>query len=628
MIWSKYKQVALHLALIVALYSITRLFFLIFNFGYFTPSTKLIAAFFYGLRFDAVAISWTNGFLFAALLLPFPFVQNKIFITLYRILFIGINACALLLNSIDIGYFEFTQKRSTFDLFQTLSGANDGIQSLPSYIRDYWYILFLWLAILIILIKYSKIPLEKPQKYSLKSILSLLAVLVFIYTPLLVIAIRGGLQYRPISMISATSYLQGKEAALVLNTPFCIIKSISKPALNPVRYFSKKDALSIYSPFHQETDSVAFTPKNVVLIIMESFSMEYTGFAAHEKTLTPFLDSLSEHSTYFTRAYANGKTSIKGIPSILASLPTLFDGSFIYSPYNANSFESIATALTQKGYSSSFYHGGHNGTMGFDAFVKAAGFEKYYGKNEYPNNNDYDGDWGIFDEPFFQFFKQGLDQQKKPFVSCFFSLSSHHPYRLPEKYQDKFKGNTLAISSSIQYADYALSKFFESAKKSSWFANTLFVITADHTSMSNKAAFQTDAGIYHVPLLIFDPQKNKKEEQTKIVQQIDIMPSILGLLHYDLPYFAFGHDVNSSTQQGFSISYNGQFYQLITSKYCVQFNDNKIIAVYDLNQDAMLQNNLYPLSNSTLSEAENLLKAFIQVYNQSLLENKMTYSKN
>jgi len=198
---------------------------------------------------------------------------------------------------------------------------------------------------------------------------------------------------------------------------------------------------------------------------MESLGSEYTALAKDKQSLTPFLDSLADKSTQFVNAYANGKTSIKGIPAIVAGIPTLFDGSFTYSAYNANSFESIGSLLKKKGYSTSFYHGGNNGTMGFDVFAKAAGFDRYYGRNEYPNPVDYDGHWGIFDESFFQFFKAQLDQEKKPFATCFFSLSSHHPYTLPEKHKGRFKGNSLAIGASIQYADYALVQFFETAKK-------------------------------------------------------------------------------------------------------------------------------------------------------------------
>jgi phosphoglycerol transferase MdoB-like AlkP superfamily enzyme len=283
----------------------------------------------------------------------------------------------------------------------------------------------------------------------------------------------------------------------------------------------------------------------------------------------------------------------------------------------------MASTLKKKGYSTSFYHGGNNGTMGFDVFSKAAGFDKYVGRNEYSNQQDFDEHWGIYDEPFFQFFKSQLDHEKIPFASCFFSLSSHHPYSLPEKYKSKFKGNELVISASVQYADYALAKFFEAAKKSAWYKNTVFVITSDHTSMSKSEKYQTDIGIYSIPLIIFEPSENKGKLIDKTIQQIDIFPSILNKLHYNIPYFAFGQGYADNNESA-AITFNGQYYQLITAQYCLQFDGEKTIAVYNMKEDKLLKDNLINKAKTNFKKEEELLKAIIQTYNQSLIENKMT----
>lgn len=626
MIFKKYKFVLKQLALLIVLYTATRLLFLLFNYSYFENSKTLISSFFYGIRFDLVVICWLNGLLFITALLPFKFTEHKIFTRIYQFLFISINAFALLFNCIDIGYFEFIQKRSTYDLFQTLGGENDGMQLLPQYIADYWYALLIWLAVILSLIYFNFY--KKTESFSLTTnskIIQLISVF-FGFLPLMGLGARGGWQYRPIDMITATNYAEGKNVSLVLNSPFCIMKSANRSLLQPVTYFSPAELTKLYTTYHFNRDSVAFQQKNVVFIIMESFGSEYTSLANDNESLTPFLDSLSKKSKLFTHAYANGKTSIKGIPAIVAGIPTLFDGSFTYSAYNANSFESIGSLLKKKGYNTSFYHGGNNGTMGFDVFSKAAGFDYYFGRNEYPNSQDYDGHWGIFDEPFFQFFKTQLDKEKKPFSVCFFSLSSHHPYTLPVKYKGKFKGNSLAIGASIQYADYALAKFFESAKTANWFNNTIFVITADHTSISKNERYQTDAGIYSIPLLIYNPSQSNGEIIERTVQQIDIVPTILSQLNYDLPYFAYGNDINSS-KAGYAISFNGQYYQLITAKYCLQFDGEKTIAVFDMAKDQLMKNNLVQMARINFKKEENLLKAIIQTYNQSLIENKMTWSK-
>lgn len=622
---NKYLRVVKQIGLLFVLYAFTRLLFLFFNYSYFKGNGYLFLSFFYGLRFDAVVISTLNSVLFLVYLLPFKYTVKPLFLRIYNLLFVLVNAIALLFNCIDIAYFEFTQKRSTFDLFQTLTGANDGMQVLPSYISHYWYILIIWLTIVFILIYTVKQKTSPYLPISVKEKVLHLLVIVFVFTPLALISSRGGIQYRPITMISAATYNHGKNVSLILNTPFSILRTFNKPVLSPVKYFDSDKLVTIYNPYQQCPEQpYTFNQKNVVIIIMESIGSEYTALAQDGKSLTPFLDSLSNYSTVYNQAYANGKTSIKGIPAVVAGIPTLFDGSFINSPYNTNRIESIATLLKAKNYSSSFYHGGINGTMGFDVFAKAAGFEKYYGRNEYPNKNDFDGNWGIFDEPFFQYFKNNLDKENTPFISCIFSLSSHHPYTLPDKYKHKFTRNELEISATIQYADYALLKFFETAQQSSWFKNTLFVITSDHTSMSINPKYQTAAGIYSIPLIVFDPSKPNGKTINKITQQIDILPLILHHLNYDLPYFSFGtKPCNNHAEEHFSVSYNGHFYQLITEKFCVQFDGENTIAVFDMKNDRLLSNNIVNQSGVDYRHEETLLKAIIQSYNNSLIENKM-----
>ena len=192
MILQKYKLVFKQLALLICLYAYTRLLFLVFNFSYFTHSESIISPFIYGIRFDLVVICWLNGLLFITLLLPFKFIQHPYFKKTYRIIFIVINALALLFNCIDIGYFEFIQKRSTFDLFQTLGGENDGMQLLPQYIADYWFVLLIWISVITALVYFSKNKETKTIEWTNKLKFIQLASLFCIFLPLLVIGSRGG----------------------------------------------------------------------------------------------------------------------------------------------------------------------------------------------------------------------------------------------------------------------------------------------------------------------------------------------------------------------------------------------------------------------------------------------------
>ena len=169
-----------------------------------------------------------------------------------------------------------------------------------------------------------------------------------------------------------------------------------------------------------------------------------------QNSFTPFIDSLIQESLVFTNGFSNGRRSIEGIPAVIAGIPSLMNSPFITSAYSGDKFYSLPYLLKQEGYNTSFYHGGTNGTMGFDNFCKAAGIDAYYGRYEYNNDKDFDGNWGIFDEPFLQFMAKSLDKTPQPFMASVFTLSSHHPYTIPEKYKNKFiKGNEFQRTSQL-----------------------------------------------------------------------------------------------------------------------------------------------------------------------------------
>ena len=315
---------------------------------------------------------------------------------------------------------------------------------------------------------------------------------------------------------------------------------------------------------------------------------------------------------------------MEGLPAILGSLPTLMNNPYSSSSYSGNEITTFATALKEKGYQTSIFHGGANGTMGFDAFSKIAGIEKYYGRTEYGNEKDYDGNWGIFDEPFFQYFAQHLDKTQQPFFGSFFSLSSHHPYTLPEKFKGEFKEGPLKIHASIRYSDFALRQFFETAKKMSWYNNTLFIITADHTGTAAEEFYTNSVGMYQIPLVLFKPGSALKGSNDGITQQIDIMPSVLDYMNYDKRFFSFGESVFDTTADRFAINYLNNIYQILDDEYVLQSDKDKPLALYHYKTDSLLKNNLLEKEKLVKYKLDLKLKAIIQTYNHSLINNRQT----
>jgi uncharacterized sulfatase len=380
-------------------------------------------------------------------------------------------------------------------------------------------------------------------------------------------------------------------------------------------------AKKYFNPIIQNEISKDSSTKNIVLIIVESLGKEYVGFYNHQKGFTPFLDSLMQYSLVYTHAYANGKRSIEGIPSIIASMPSLMNNDYNNSIYQSNRLRGIGDYLKEVGYDASFYHGGKNGTMSFDNFIAITNSGKYFGMNEYPNQEkDFDGNWGIYDEPYLHYFANELNQKKQPFFTTVFTLSSHHPYNIPENKKHLFAEGTLPIHKSIRYTDYSLKQFFEIAKKTPWFNHTIFIITADHSAENETPYYQTEQGKYEVPLIVFDPHKNKFKTDTLTAQHLDILPNIIRK-KYSQNSFSFGNILDDKTNR-FAIQYFNGIYQLIQWPFVYQFNGENGSAFYDLTSDALMQHNLIDKKITVQLKMDTLLKSYIQQYNFDLIHNK------
>jgi arylsulfatase A-like enzyme len=621
------------LALLLALYSFCRILFYAFNHSYFSDLNivTIFPLLFYGIYFDVSTVLLLNLMFIFFCLFPAPFREKKIYKLVLQYLFIIINSIALLANCIDLAYFKFTLKRTTADVFSFFEGGmgNDLARLLPTFLKDYWYIFLIWgiLTWCVVLI-YKKTEKTGIFIKSLKSFS--LHFFIFLITLLLTIIIsRGGVQLRPIGIVTAGEFTEGKNVPLILNTPFSIMKTIEVQGITPTIYFTSESEINkIYNPKHLPGKG-EFRKLNVFIIALESFSKEYIGaINGKKKGDTPFLDSLMTEGLVFVNAIANGKKSIEGIPAIISGIPTWSDEPYLTSRYGNNQVNSLANLLKEEGYSTSFFHGGTNGTMGFDDFVKLIGYENYYGRKEYNNEKDYDGNWGIWDEEFLQYTANTITHFSQPFCTALFTLTSHHPYPIPPKYKERFKEKEgeLEIEKTISYTDYSLKRFFETAKTTPWFRNTLFVLVADHTGISNDPFYTNRVGNYSIPIIYYLPGSELKGIDSTITQQIDIMPSVLDYLNYPKPYFAFGNSVFDSTASHFSLTYYNGSYQLFENYYLHEFSEsNKKPELFYYKKDSLLQNNLNDKEKEIAKKMEDKTKAIIQTYEQSIINNKMTF---
>lgn len=604
--------------LILVTYQLSRILFFFMNMELFERFTLKI--FIGGVLFDLAVISYINFIFLFFHVIPGNFKYKTVYQTILKIAFYSVNLLFISTNFVDIIYYRFTGRRSTFALITARGMENDTIRLIPSFLKDFWYVGVLFLITSIILWKLIPNPKDTIVIHRLtkKDYFKKYSYVIVLLLAILLIG-RGGFRKKPIRIVDAVEYGEVNNAGLVLNTPFSILKTLfKKEDIESTHYFDSKELSKTYNPIISLKSDQAPVRKNVVIIILESFGSENVG-----RGQTPFLDSLITKSCYFKNGFANGKVSIDAVPSIISSIPSLMNNSFISSSFALNKVRSLPKIFKEQGYSTSFFHGAFNGSQNFDEYAKVAGFDEYYGKNEYVGKESFDGKWGIFDEEFLQFYANKLSTFKKPFFSSVFTISSHVPYIIPEKYQNKFPKGTTDIHESVAYADYSLRKFFETAKKQDWYKNTLFVLSADHTSSSGDNEIdKTNIGKFRIPILFFDPSNpDLAGVNEKNFQQIDIMPSILDYLHIKTDMVSFGKSYKS--KENFVVYYLQGTYHYIQDDYYVAFTDNKVTGLYNWKKDVLLKNNLMQIDKPRVQKAEKFIKTYIQSFNERVTNNQL-----
>jgi phosphoglycerol transferase MdoB-like AlkP superfamily enzyme len=589
-----------------------------------------------GLLFDISATVYINMIFILLHIIPFDFRYNEVYQKVLKYLFFITNGIAFGINTSDFVYYRFVFKRATADVFKTFEHETNLPKLFFKFLLDYWpvtlFCIFIWFLMVCL---YGRIKPRKPESSNKISYYIINVIIIPVVIALVIGGARGGYRHstRPITISNAARYVESpRDVAIVLNTPFSLFRTSGKKVLVNYDFYSKERLDSLFNPRYIPAPSGPFVKENVVIIILESFAREYIGSLSRDleggmyKGYTPFIDSLIKESLTFEVSLGNGKKSIDAMPSIMASLPSL-ETPYIISHYANNEINGLATLLKRKGYYTTFFHGAPNGSMGFDSFAKMAGFDNYVGLNQYPDKNDFDGIWGVWDEPFFKFFAEKLNTFPQPFLASIFSISSHHPFKVPGKYKDKFKKGPAPIVEVVGYTDFALREFFAQISSAPWFNNTIFAITADHTNESIHKEFQNSFGSYCIPVIFFKPGSDLKGMKKRIAQQIDIMPTLLSIMNYDEEYIAFGNNLLDDSYEPFAFNTNGSTYHLYMKDHILEMIDNKPAGLYNFMTDKFLETNLVNKDTALVSEMEVKLRAIIQSYNSRLINNDLVIRK-
>jgi phosphoglycerol transferase MdoB-like AlkP superfamily enzyme len=629
-----FTALAWRIILMMFLLSLSRIGFVVFNIKMFPELTftGFLQAIRGGLVFDLAAVTYGNLLIILLHLIPFDIRYHRIYERVTMYLYFLFNGLMLATNGADYVYYRFLNKRATADVFGTFQNEEHLEKMFFRFLIDYWpATLFTLLLMALMVILYRLVKPVKPESRSRLVYFGVNFLVIPVVLTLAVGAARGGFKHstRPITISNAARYVENpRYVPIVLNTPFSIMRTSGVKELQRFSFFDEEKLKSLYDPYYPPTAGKDFDSLNVVIIILESFSREYIGFFNHDlengtyQGYTPFLDSLLSVGLTFDVSLANGNKSIDAMPSILASMPSL-ETPYIISHYANNDINGLPSLLKRKGYYSAFFHGGPNGSMGFDSFSKMAGFDSYFGMNEYTGEHELDGMWGLYDEPFMKFFGSKLDEFRQPFLATVFTLSSHHPFEVPEKYKGKFKKGPIPICATIGYSDYVLREFFNTARTKPWFDNTVFIITADHTNEKMFKEYENSYGQFSIPILFYWHGSNLSGIMPKIAQQIDIMPTLLSYMNYDGEYIAFGKNLFDDSKESFGFNTFGSTYYLFMRDHVLEMIETRTAAIYNYRTDRLHENNLAGKVPELQPVMEDKLKAVIQTYNQRMLDNEL-----
>ncbi|MDR0941775.1 MAG: sulfatase-like hydrolase/transferase [Bacteroidales bacterium] len=575
--------------------------------------------------FNSVSIFYINLPFVVFSFIPLGIIARQGYQKFVAIWFTVTNALALMLHIADIFYYPFKLGRISNDDLHYF-GAENNVQLLGAFFLDYWFAFVAFALLVWVLYCFARLTIPRftppfSWKYYVSNVFALLVVGTFA-----VYMIRGGnfsASTRPIHVSDVTIYAKNPtHSSLILSNPFCLLRTLGTTVRYETYFETQEELQSYFNPVQTiDTECARYyrinEHTNIVFIILESFGAAHLRQlnAEHNYSYTPFLDSLMNEGLLFTNAFHNGKRSMDALPSIWASIPS-FKEEFLSLPQSVAPLNPLPRMLANKGYTTAFLHGALHSSMGFVAFGNASGVQQFFCREEYEKErgtHDFDGKWGIWDHAFLPFAQEKISTLKEPFLATIFTLSSHHPFTLPPDFEKILKGGTLPIYRTLQYSDAALRDFFIQARKQPWFANTLFIITADHGSGQEHTEWSQVPRNFAVPVLFYKENSNFRGTNNNVMGHIDIMPTVLGMMQHTEAFFAFGKDVFAlkNPENHVTVNYYGGYFNFIKRNNTFLFNEKEISAVYPTQ---------WKTDTSTLRLPR--AKAFIQSYYQAIEKRK------
>ena len=638
---TEYKALAYRLTLAYIFYFLSRLSFYCFNQAHLRVEGigDFFRLAFYGLLFDTTAIIYVNLLFIFLSVLPLLINTKKSFQKVLFWVYFACNIPAYLLNFIDIVYFSYNKTRLTTNDWALVENEHNLLTLLLGFLVQYWVIFTVFLVLILLWIfLYKKVHVREEEVTHRRPYFITSAIVLVLLTPTLIFGIRG-FSFKagviPLTVMDASKYARDiSQVNILLNTPFTIFRTMGKnKGFKEFKFTTDAYIAENIKPIKQYGRQVKDQP-NIVVIILEGMGAEYFGVMNQHthipnyRSHTPFLDSLARQGYYFTNIFSNSIHSIEGISAVTAGMPT-FQTAWVRSGYAQRKVSSLPEIARSLGYQTLFAHGATNGSMNFDGYTHQIGYQTYLGRTEFNDDRYYNGSWGIDDEPFLQYFAKNINQMKRPFLATVFTLSSHGPYTVPDKYKNQFNTGDIPMHNVTEYTDLSLLKFFNTIKKEDWYANTIFAIISDHTTDDYYDYYKQKIAHHRLPIILFSPNKAliPQGSSDTLGQQIDIFPTLVDLMGYQKPFRSWGRSLLSDkadeTPRAFVT--HTQFYQLIQGNYIYVLDlQGKVVGVY-AKEDLDLIHNLKDqiTHNEEMKKGIADVRAFMQDYMDRIIHDKL-----
>ncbi|MDQ1804646.1 sulfatase-like hydrolase/transferase [Chryseobacterium sp. CKR4-1] len=324
--------------------------------------------------------------------------------------------------------------------------------------------------------------------------------------------------------------------------------------------------------------------KNVVLISIESLSADFMQHYGNDQKITPFLDSLADRSMMFTNLYATGNRTVRGLEALTLCIPPTAGESIIKRENNKNKF-TTGNIFKSKGYDVKFLYGGYSYFDNMQDFFAGNGYGIVDRNNFKPEEITFANVWGVADEDMAKKAIQVMNAESKsgkPFFNHWMTVSNHRPFTYPGGRID-IPGDAKSREGGVKYTDYSLRKFFEMAKKQDWYKNTVFVIVADHCA-SSAGSTELPMDKYRIPAMVFSEDFIHPVKFDKLMSQIDLMPTVLGLLNFSYQSKFLGQDVLKKEFQPKAYIATYQDLGFVKDGYLTVISPVKKIKQYSLSQ--------------------------------------------